>query len=97
MTGPKSFSGPIDIQLSKGEKLPIVDFESVDCEVPDIILSKDQQYYLHISSAIKSGNFPMDLSAPEPGSLSLSRWFTTANRVLRLYVSWKPLQMSIKY
>ena len=43
--GPKSFSGPIGIQLSKCEKLPIVNFESVYCEVPDIhpnILRKDQ-------------------------------------------------------
>lgn len=89
-TGPKSFSGPIGIQLSKCEKLPIVDFGSVDCEVPDIdrnILSKDQQYLLDISSAIKSGNCPVDLSVREPGPLSHSRWLTTANRVLRLYVS----------
>lgn len=89
-TGPKSFSGPIGIQLSKCEKLPLVDFESVDCEIPDIdrnILSKDQQYLLDISSAIKSGNCPVDLCVREPGPLSHSRWLTTANRVLRLFLS----------
>ena len=88
--GPKSFSGLTGIQLSKCKKLPIVDFESVDCEVPDIdpnILSKDQQNLIHTSSAIKSDNFPVDLSIREPGPLSHLQWLTTANRVFRLYVS----------
>lgn len=55
-TGPKSFSGPIGVQLSKCEKLPVLNFESIECEIPDIdknILSKDQQYLLDISSTIK--------------------------------------------
>lgn len=98
-TGPKSFSGPIGIQLSKCEKLPIVDFESVDCEVPDIdpdILSNDQQYLLLISSAIKLGNIPIDLAVREPGPLSHSRWLTTANRILRLYVSVKTPSNELK-
>ncbi|GBN73905.1 hypothetical protein AVEN_114829-1 [Araneus ventricosus] len=45
MTGPKSFSGPIGTQLSKCEKLPVVNFESNECEIPEIdlkSLSKDQ-------------------------------------------------------
>ena len=65
---PKSFISHINIQLSKCEKLLLMDFESVDFEVPDIyfkILNKGQQYLLHIISAIKSGNFPVDLSLPE--------------------------------
>ncbi|GBN06261.1 hypothetical protein AVEN_155971-1 [Araneus ventricosus] len=44
-TGPKLFSGPIGTQLSKCEKLPVVNFESNECEIPEIewkILSKDQ-------------------------------------------------------
>lgn len=89
-TGPKSFSGPIGTQLSKCEKLPVVNFECVECEIPDIdrkVLSKDQQYLLDISSAIKSGSCPEDLSVREPGPLSHSRWLTLANRVLRLYIS----------
>lgn len=89
-TGPKSFSGPIGTQLSKCEKLPVVNFDSIECEIPDIdrkILSRDQQYLLDISCAIKAGNCPEDLSAREPGPLSHSRWLTTANRVLRLYIS----------
>ena len=76
------FSGPIGIKFSKCEKLPVVDYE-----VPDInpnSLSKDQQYLLHISSAVKSFNFAVDLSVRKLGPLSHSRRLTTANRVLRL-------------
>ncbi|GBN83907.1 hypothetical protein AVEN_262180-1 [Araneus ventricosus] len=90
-TGPKSFSGPIGTQLSKCEKLPVVNFKSVECEIPEIerkLLSKDQQYLLDISYAIKSGKSE-DLSVREPGALSHSRWLTTANRVLRLYLNIK--------
>ncbi|GBN98398.1 hypothetical protein AVEN_8785-1 [Araneus ventricosus] len=83
-TEPKSFSGPIGTQLSKCEKLPVVNFKSVECEIPEIerkILTKDQQYLLDISYAIKSDRSPEDLSVREPGALSHSRWLTTANRV----------------
>lgn len=89
-TGPKSFSGSIGKQLVGCEKLPVVEYESVDCSIPEIdkkMLSKDQQYLLDISKAIKSGHCPEDLSIREPGPLSNSRWLTTANRVLRLYIS----------
>ncbi|GBL75629.1 hypothetical protein AVEN_154946-1 [Araneus ventricosus] len=88
--GPKSFSGPIGTQLSKCEKLLGVNFKSVECEIPEIerkILSEDKQYLLDISYAIKSGRSPEDLSVRELGALSHSRWLTTANRVLRLYLS----------
>lgn len=89
-TGPKSFSGLIGSQLKNCEKLPVVKFQSTDCEIPDIerkILSKDQQYLLDISLAIKSGTCTVDLAIREPGPISHSRWLTTANRVLRLYMS----------
>jgi hypothetical protein len=88
--GQKSFSGPIGIKLTKCEKLEVVKFQSIECELPDIdrkVLSKDQQYLLDISSAIKSGTCTGDLAIREPGPLSHSRWLTTANRVLRLYIS----------
>ncbi|GBN21854.1 hypothetical protein AVEN_233604-1 [Araneus ventricosus] len=90
MTRPKSFSGTIGTHLSKCEKLPVVNFESNECEIPEIerkILSKDQQYLLDISYAIKSGRSPEYLSVHEPGPLSHSSWLITANRVLRLYLS----------
>ncbi|GBM08073.1 hypothetical protein AVEN_122990-1 [Araneus ventricosus] len=54
-TGPKSFSVPIGQQLICCEKLPVIDYEPVDCSIPNIdrnLLSKDQQYLLDISNAI---------------------------------------------
>ncbi|GBM95043.1 hypothetical protein AVEN_196196-1 [Araneus ventricosus] len=63
--GPKSFSGPIEQQLTCYEKFPVVDYEPIDCSIPDIdrnLLSKDQQYLLGISNAIILGHCPEDLS-----------------------------------
>ncbi|GBL84509.1 hypothetical protein AVEN_117251-1 [Araneus ventricosus] len=57
--GPKSFSGPIGQQLTYSEKLPVVDYEPLDCSIPDIdrnLFSKDQQYLLDISNAITLAN-----------------------------------------
>ncbi|GBM92458.1 hypothetical protein AVEN_239988-1 [Araneus ventricosus] len=34
--GPKSFSGPIKQQLTCYENLPVVDYEPIDCSIPDI-------------------------------------------------------------
>ncbi|GBN80214.1 hypothetical protein AVEN_273288-1 [Araneus ventricosus] len=68
--GPKSSDGPIGTQLSKCEKLPVEHFKSNVCEISEIerkILSKDQQYLLDISYAVKSGCTPEDLSVREPG------------------------------
>ncbi|GBM91465.1 hypothetical protein AVEN_52165-1 [Araneus ventricosus] len=87
---PKSFSGPIGIQLSKCEKLPVVNLKSVKCEIPEIerkILSKEEQCLLDISYAIKLDGYPEDLSVREPVSLSPSRWLTTAKRVIHLNLS----------
>lgn len=89
-TGPASFSGPIGKQLPGCEKLPVVDFEPIQSEVIDITksnLSKDQQYLLDIVRAVNTGICNPDLAAKDPGPISLSRWLTCANRVLRLYVS----------
>ncbi|GBN91771.1 hypothetical protein AVEN_21217-1 [Araneus ventricosus] len=57
---PKSFSGPIEQQLTCYEKLLVV-----DCSIPAIdrnLLSKDQQYLLDISNAITLGHCPEDLA-----------------------------------
>ncbi|GBN34169.1 hypothetical protein AVEN_270728-1 [Araneus ventricosus] len=72
------------------EKLPVVDYERIDCSITDIdsnLLSKGQQYLLDISNAITLGNCPEDLENRDPGPLFHSRWLTAANRVLRLYIS----------
>ncbi|GBO18131.1 hypothetical protein AVEN_202600-1 [Araneus ventricosus] len=72
------------------EKLPVVDYEPIDCSIPNIdmnLLSKGQQYLLGISNAITLGHCPEDLTNWDPGPLSHSRWLTAANRVLRLHTS----------
>lgn len=89
-TGPKSLRGPIGEKLSGCEKRPVIAFKSIDCQILTIdrnILSKDQQYLLDISKAIKLGSCKEDLAIRDPGPLSHSRWLTTANRTLRLYLS----------
>lgn len=89
-SGPSSLKGPIGQNLIGCEKLTVVGFKSIDCEIPDIdrkVLSKDQQYLLDISMAIQSGKCNGDLAIRDPGPLSHSRWLTKANRTLRLYIS----------
>lgn len=89
-TGPNSLKGPIGEKLNKCETLPVVQFKSINCQIPEIdskLLSKDQKYLLDISLAIKSGKCEEDLAIRDPGPLSHSRWLTTANRTLRLYIS----------
>ncbi|GBL98176.1 hypothetical protein AVEN_268265-1 [Araneus ventricosus] len=63
--GPKSFSEPIEQQLTCYEKLPVVYYEPIDYKIPDIdrnLLSKYQQYFLGISNAITLGYCPEDLA-----------------------------------
>ena len=76
--------------MKECEKLPLVPFNSIECDLPDIdpaTLSSDQKYLLDICTAINSGVCSSDLAKREPGTLNLARWLTTANRILRLYVS----------
>lgn len=89
-TGPRSFSGPIEQSLSDCKDRAVVEFQPIDCKIPDIdkkLLSKDQRYLFDASQAIKSDTFPNDLANCDPGPISHSRWLTCANRILRLYVS----------
>ena len=52
-------------------------------------LSTDLQYLLKICNGINAGACSFDLSIRNQGCLNHSRWLTTANRILRLYVSIK--------
>lgn len=57
-SGPTSYTGLIGQNLKGCEKLPIVAFTSIECELPDIdstILSSDQKYLLDICAVISSG------------------------------------------
>ncbi|GBL94754.1 hypothetical protein AVEN_244739-1 [Araneus ventricosus] len=84
------FNGPVEQQLTCDEKLPMADYESIYCSIPDIdrnLLSKDQQYLLDISNAITLRHCPEDLANRDSGPLFHSRWLTAADRVLRLCIS----------
>ena len=50
-------------------------------------LSTDQKYLLEIWTAVVTGTCSEDLARRNPGILSHARWLTTANRILRLYVT----------
>jgi hypothetical protein len=92
-TGPSDFSGPIGKQLKECEKLPVVSFEKIETEIPSVDnksdLSTDQKYLYEILTAVSEGVCSADLANKYPGHMSHSRWLTTANRILRLYVSTK--------
>lgn len=89
-TGPTGFSGQIGKQLPTCEALPLVEFALIQCEMPSTLpddLSTDQKYLYDMCNAISVGVCPVDLSLRNPGLMNHSRWLTTGNRILRLYVS----------
>lgn len=90
-TGPSGFTGPIGKQISNCELMAIVKFSKIESEEivteEDDNLSTDQKYLLEAFEAVKSGTCPEDLSFRNPGNISHSRWLTTANRLLRLYMA----------
>ncbi|VEN43556.1 unnamed protein product, partial [Callosobruchus maculatus] len=92
-TGPKDLCGPIGQALKGCESLPIVDFNIIESNMPVLDesvsteLSTDQKYLFDICNAISKGTVNENLSKRSPGKIVHSRWLTTANRILRLYVS----------
>lgn len=88
--GPMSYSGPIGKQLTDCKDQPITKFESITVNLLVLDsreLGKDQQYFYNICQAVNSGDCPLELSKRDPGPISHARWLTTANRILRLYIS----------
>ncbi|KAK4875275.1 hypothetical protein RN001_011697 [Aquatica leii] len=70
--------------------MSVVNFESIEVTLSDVSvkeLSTDQRYMYEICSGISKGIISLLLSEKDPGKMSHSRWLTTANRILRLYVS----------
>jgi hypothetical protein len=59
-------------------------------------LSTDQRYLLEMCNSISKGECRVDLAMRNPGCLNHSRWLTTANRILRLYVSDKKPSKNLK-
>jgi len=89
-TGPRAFAGPIGKALSTCQEMSVVHFNKIDVDLPTVdlrSLSTDQKYLWEITSAVSRGECTSALAQRHPGALNHSRWLTTANRVLRLYVS----------
>ncbi|CAH0562737.1 unnamed protein product [Brassicogethes aeneus] len=99
-TGPSGFSGEIGKKLQSCELLPVTDFQRIPTELPEIdlkLLSTDQKYLYNISLSISSGDISEGLANTQPGKMAHSRWLTTANRVLRLYVATSDPSENLKY
>lgn len=90
------FSGPLGKLLPKVTQLPIK--ENINAlligegliNLPTEVindLSADQYYGYRMVHAIQSGIIPKDLVFLEVGPICHSRWLTTANRFLRLWIS----------
>ncbi|VEN46785.1 unnamed protein product [Callosobruchus maculatus] len=89
--GPKAFSGNIGKLLPTCHTLPVAKFQNIEANpFPDIdrnILSTDQRYLFDMMKAVSLGQCHQDIAAIQPGPVVHSRWLTTANRILRLYVA----------
>lgn len=59
----------------------------VDPNDTDLDLSTDQEYLLQMCQAVSKGVCPEELARKSPGNISHARWLTTANRILRLYIT----------
>ena len=99
ITGPKAFAGPVGNMLPTCDKMPVVEYEKIEATLPEVNLpelSTDQQYLWEITNAVSTGICSMDLSKRDPETLNHSRWLTTANRILRLYVANDQPSSSLK-
>ncbi|GBO11657.1 hypothetical protein AVEN_86797-1 [Araneus ventricosus] len=72
------------------QKLPAILFTPIECTLCEMTnkkdLSTDQLYLMEICEAINCGHCRESLSKRNPGKVSYSRWPTTVNRILRLYM-----------
>ena len=91
-----SFSGPIGKALDNAVNLEInPKFQAITVGRPlialdqDVIddLSSDQKYGYRMVMAIRAGKVPTDLALLDIGPVFHARWLTTANRVLRIWVT----------
>ncbi|GBM26351.1 hypothetical protein AVEN_239351-1 [Araneus ventricosus] len=87
---PLSYTRDIGRNLKGYETLSHVAFNFIESELRGIdphSRSCDQKYLLDICAAISSSVGSSDLAKRQPGTLNLARWLTTANRILKLYLS----------
>ena len=88
--GPSERSGQVGNLLDKAESFEIVNFIPIESTtLPNYTsqLSSDQKYLADIIIIIKTGIAPEKFSTRSPGRIHNARWLTTANRILRLYIS----------
>ena len=94
-TGPRGYTGEIGKQLEECEKYSVCDFDAIETSMPRLSdeakdeLSCDQKYLYEIIRAVETGHVSERLANLYPGKMAHSRWLTTANRIMRLYVSVK--------
>jgi len=87
--GPNSYSGEVGKMLIDCEKLPIQNFQRIQCDIVDFSsdnLSNDQAYLYDILKGVSSGTISDSLANRSPGKLNHARWITTASRIIRAYV-----------
>lgn len=93
ISGPREYSGPIGKQLADCENKTAVSFRAVAGNLPDLPknvvdeLSTDQKYLYETCQAVSTGSCTLELANRKPGKMAHSRWLTSANRILRLYIS----------
>ena len=67
-------------------RITLID-EFVDVLNRSLDLSSDQKYLRDILIIISTGIIPVNFENRSPGKIGYARWLTTANRVLRLYIT----------
>ena len=75
-------------------------FDPIEVVLPIVILeelSTDLQYLWEMCEAVSKGKCSPALSKRNPGALNHSRWITTANRVLRLFVECEEPSIKLKH
>ena len=92
--GPNLHNGPIGKKLLNVTDLPIVNFNTISfdedfmhCLNSLTDISSDQKYLRDALIAVSSGIVPPSFDKRSPGMLGYARWLTTANRIIRYYMS----------
>lgn len=93
-SGPHAYKGEIGKKLNDCSKLPVCNFQKIFSDDLPVLpkdihndLSTDQKYLYDICHAIQSGKCSSSLSKKLPGKIVHSRFVTTANAILRYYMS----------
>lgn len=102
-TGPKSFSGPLGLQIMKKEEInsmAIQNFKKIAGRaLPKIdrqVLSKDQSYLFDIVNAVKTGYVSSSVATRKLGRVHNARFLNLASILLRLYISTKRPSEALK-